>query len=122
MVYSFVAFADEDNDGVIDINEFSDAWDYLLNLIKEDFVKELGLTDADILKAVLVVIAIFAISLPFLYYAISLWSNTNNFTLVIQSLFIGATGIAAHARSSSVVKETSDARVDQCIDLVLKRL
>ena len=66
---------------------------------------DVGLSDKDILLAVAGIVALFAVSLPFLFVSIRLWKNSSNFSTVVYTLFVGSTGLFANARTSDQVKK-----------------
>ena len=90
---SMFAFADLDGNGLMDKNEFDMSWLYLKDDITKQCLAKLFLSDGDILVAVLFVILLFGLTLPFIFTVITLYSNSGSFESVIHTIIIGSTGL-----------------------------
>lgn len=58
-------------------------------------------------------------SFPFIFVAIGLWSNTGNFTIIVQSIFVGGAGLfsAAEVGQPEVAQESEIvAKLDSVVD------
>jgi hypothetical protein len=94
-------YCDFDNNGFVSAAEFEHGWKYVYSYIENGLLIQLGLDEASILRAILWMLAFFAICIPMFLLMIGLWSNTSSFVSVTQSFFIGLTGLVSSTRKQS---------------------
>lgn len=102
------AFADVMNTGSISKAEFDTCASYLQEVIADKVEARLHLSNGDIMVAVIAVISIFILVLPFLFITIQLYSNQDNFATVIHSLVIGLTGVFAGSRGTRIEEQATN--------------
>lgn len=92
------AFADEDETGQINPLQFAKAWGSLKTTITSSVSSQLGLSDGDVLWALVFAAAVFALTIPFILLVRALWTaNNDSLAAAFTSLVIAGSGVLAQS-------------------------
>jgi len=113
--------SDADGSGMIDQQEFVDAWERIEEEIVQDTLESLGVSDAAIAGFVLYLLLLLSVTFAFIFTAIRAWENSSSFEAVVQSLLVTGSGVLTQVTRSRPKGEDGDEQsISEIVDSVVK--
>ena len=94
------AFADEDNSGSTSPMEFATAWDSLKASTTIAVERELGLSDTDVVIALVCISGIIGLTTAFIVYVYAIWASSRAFNSIFTTILLGGSGFSVSDRRS----------------------
>lgn len=115
------AYCDTDGSGLISMEEFADAWDWLEEQLVEEACEDMGLSDGKVVQVVLGLLLFMGLLFAFVFVALKGWQNSGSFESVLQSMFLGGSGVLSSiSRSKGKGEDASDKELGDVAELVAK--
>merc|ERR1712060_567160 len=99
--------------------EFEEGWEEMARIILEQASLDLGLSEKQIIFAIVVAVAILALLFVFIFLALSGWYSEQSFQAIVQTGLIAGSGKAVEAfrtRSRAENKDELDGIIDEFLE------